>query len=107
MSKTLNRNFDAIVADLGGEDVLSQVKRSMIERFVFLAACLQTWENQIATQGTKGTEKLLGRWIQATNALTGIAKTLGLKIVKPKHVTLTGYLKKRMPRTIEHNPSDP
>lgn len=94
VSKVLNRWYDEIVTDLGGEEVLSKIKRTLIERYVFLAACLQTWEGQIAAN-PKGTQKMLGRWIQGCNSLQGIAKTLGLKMVKPKQLTLEGYVRKK------------
>lgn len=91
--KRLSDSYDAIIADLGGADDLSHLKVSLIERAVFLIACLKTWENQIASN-PKGSEHLLSRWIQALNTLQGLTKTIGLDRLK-KRVDLRSYVKER------------
>lgn len=65
------------MADLGGENNVSHMKQSLAERFVFLEALLGKIEAEMA-KNPNGTEDLIGKWIQAVNSMTGIAKTLGL-----------------------------
>jgi hypothetical protein len=76
--RKLRRSYDTIVDELGGEETLPLTKLVLIERFVFLEACLETWEHQIAAEPSQS-EKLLSRWIQGINSLSGLAKTIGLK----------------------------
>jgi len=74
----LNGSYQAIATDLGGESELSHVKGALVERFVFLEAVLTKLENDMATNPECSGE-LLGKWIQAINSLTGLAKTLGIE----------------------------
>jgi hypothetical protein len=70
-------NYDEIVADIGGLDDVGHVKRALIERFVWLEAILQTIEHELV-QGEINKAEALGRWIQAVNSLSGLAKVLGV-----------------------------
>lgn len=76
LSKVLRANRDAILDDLGGEANLSKINQSLVERFVFLEAVLGRIETDMA-HDIKRFDELLGKWIQAVNSLTGLAKTLG------------------------------
>lgn len=73
----LNSNFETIMQDMGGADV-SHTMRSLVERFVFLEAAIRSWELQIVTKPSEAND-LIGRWVQAVNALQGLAKLIGLK----------------------------
>jgi hypothetical protein len=75
LARALRTNYDTIVEDIGGQEDVGHVKKSLVERFVWLEAILQTIEHEIA-QGNIGK---LGVWIQAVNSLSGLAKTLGIE----------------------------
>ncbi len=77
LAKALRATYDAVVADVGGPAGLSRVKASLIERFCWLDATLQTIEHEMAA-GTIDRAEALGRWIQAVNSLSGLAKVLGV-----------------------------
>lgn len=78
LAKSLRSNYDAIVADIGGTDDVGHIKASLVERFVWLEAILQTIEHELVN-GTIDKAEALGRWIQAVNSLTGLAKVLGVE----------------------------
>lgn len=78
VAKALRASYDRIVADIGGASEIGHVKSALIERFVYLEAMLQSMEQEIA-QGKVPMADLIGRWTQATNALAGLAKTLGIE----------------------------
>lgn len=78
VAKALRANYQAIVADVGGIDDVSHVKAALIERFVWLEAILQTIEHELVT-GAIDKGEALGRWIQAVNSLSGLAKVLGVE----------------------------
>ena len=56
----------------------SIIKRALVDRFTFLLTMLQTMEVEALEEGRLDAAAV-GRWTQATNALTGIAKQLGLE----------------------------
>jgi len=78
LAKALRANYEAVVADAGGRDEVGHVKAALVERFVWLEAILQTLEQEMA-QGKIDKGEALGRWIQAVNALSGLAKVLGVE----------------------------
>jgi len=78
LARALRANRDAIVDDIGGPDEISHVKAALVERFVWLEAILQTIEHEMAT-GKINKSDTLGRWIQAVNSLSGLAKVLGIE----------------------------
>lgn len=88
--RELRQAYTEILADCGGRDALSHTKRALIERFVFLEATLQTWEQKIATG--KADDEMLGRWVQACNALQGLAKVIGLNRSPRKSKNLKQYI---------------
>ncbi|MGC1274345.1 MAG: hypothetical protein WBC44_11615 [Planctomycetaceae bacterium] len=77
LAKSLRANYETIVEDLGGRDDLSHVKAALVERFVWLEAILKTIEHDLVT-GDIDKAEALGRWVQAVNSLSGLAKTLGI-----------------------------
>lgn len=98
IARQLKHSYTAIADDLGGEEQLSHVKRSLVERFVFLEAVLQGIERNIAQtrinaveevakdparreelqrEAVKAEAELISRWIQAVNSAQGLAKVLG------------------------------
>src|SRR5262245_21563039 len=77
LAKALRANYDAIVADVGGKEDVGHVKAALVERFVWLEAILQTIEAGLVKGGIDKADAL-GKWIQAVNALSGLAKVLGV-----------------------------
>ncbi|QDT56276.1 hypothetical protein Pan44_43290 [Caulifigura coniformis] len=78
LAKALRANYEELVADLGGPDELGRVKRALVERFVWLEAILQTIEHELVS-GEIDRNEALGRWVQAVNSLSGLAKCLGIE----------------------------
>ncbi len=78
LAKALRANYEAIVADVGGIEDVGHVKGALIERFVWLEAILQSIEHEMVSGTTTKTEAI-GRWIQAVNSLSGLAKVLGVE----------------------------
>ena len=78
LAKALRANYDSIIEDIGGLAEVGHIKASLIERFVWLEGILQSIEHEMAQGNTSKTEAI-GRWIQAVNSLTGLAKVLGIE----------------------------
>ena len=78
LSRALRANYDAIVADIGGPGEVGHIKASLIERFCWLEAILQTLEHDLAS-GAIDKSDAVGKWIQAVNSLSGLAKVLGVE----------------------------
>ncbi len=79
LAKSLQASYKAIAEDVGGGETVSHVKSALIERFVWLEAILRDIEQDLA----KGEADKLGRWVQAVNSLSGLAKTLGVERKAP------------------------
>jgi hypothetical protein len=78
LAKALRQNYDDIVKDIGGADEVGHVKAALIERFCWLETILQSIEHEMVSGETSRTEAI-GRWIQAVNSLSGLAKVLGVE----------------------------
>lgn len=78
LSRFLRASYSNVVADIGGPEDLSHVKAALVERFVWLEAILQTLEHEMAN-GALDKAEALGKWIQAVNSLSGLAKVLGIE----------------------------
>jgi hypothetical protein len=89
---TLNAAYTEVMSDMGGQDTLSHVQVSLVERFIFLEYVMRDLEQRIV-KNPKKSDELLGRWIQAINTLTGLAKTIGLKRRAKKIASLESYVK--------------
>lgn len=91
LGQRLAKAYDEIVNDT--DENLSHTKQALIERFVFLEFTLQNWELEIVAHPDRA-DKLMGKWIQAINSLTGLAKLIGLRR-QPKYVgNLKTYVEK-------------
>ncbi len=79
LARALRERFDSIATDLGGLDDLSQIKASMLERFVWLEASLSNVEVSLAdpTVDAKTKAELMSRWIVGVNTLSNLARMLG------------------------------
>jgi hypothetical protein len=91
LATRLRANYEEIIDDLGGGNAQTHVKLAMIERFVFLESVVQSLEAQIANN-PKEADGLMGRWVQSVNALTGLAKVVGLERRLRKATDLRAYL---------------
>ena len=78
LAAALRQNYEAIVADIGGLDDIAHTKRALIERFVYLEGVCQSLESELLQEDANRAE-ILGRWVQAVNALIGLSKTIGLE----------------------------
>lgn len=87
----LNGVYQTIIEDAGGIESLTHIKVALIERFVFLEATLQRWEQEIAKEPAKN-EQLVSRWIAAVNSLQGLARALGLERAPKPVGNLRAYL---------------
>jgi hypothetical protein len=74
-------------ADLGGDAMLSYAKRSLCRRAIFIEGKLEDFEAQLA----QGKDAELGTYIQMTNSLIGLFKTLGLER-KARTLSLKDYI---------------
>lgn len=88
----LRTSFDNIVEDLGGEQNLTYTRLVMIERFVFLEAMIANWEAQVATE-PDAADALVGRMVQATNSLQGLARVIGYERRDAGPITLQAYVR--------------
>jgi hypothetical protein len=89
----LTAAYDRIVEDAGGEEQLSLVKLSLIERFVFLSEMLERWELEIVKQPSEN-GAALARWVQAVNSIQGLARAIGIDAKGRKRPTLKTYMAK-------------
>jgi hypothetical protein len=87
----LNAAYVRIVDDAGGEEAMSRVKLSLIERFVFLNEMLERWELEIVTNRNDAAAAL-SRWVQAVNSLQGLARAIGIQVEGRRKPTLKAYL---------------
>ncbi len=74
--KGLQKAYEDIVEDCGGADDQTHLRLALIERAVFLEFWLRQIERKVLTGEAK--DDAISRWIQGTNSLTGLSKTLGL-----------------------------
>lgn len=101
IARELRAAFDEIVADQGGIEGLSHVRRSLVERFCWLEAVLRSLELRIAEADKAETAELLSRWIQALNSLVGLGKCIGLERRARKVDDLRSYVASKSRRASE------
>ncbi len=75
LGRAVMERFHAVMADLGGEDNLTAVKRSLARRFTWFEVMLEGLECRMAS----GEQIDIGAWTQLTNSWLGIARILGLE----------------------------
>ena len=80
--------FHAVVTDLGGEDNLTTIRRSLVRRFTWFEVALEGMECRMAS----GEEIDIGAWTQLTNSWLGLAKTLGLERRAKRGPSLHEYM---------------
>jgi len=67
--------YQAIVNDLGGDEALTNIKRSLVRRFIWFETMIEGMECRAAA----GEGVDIGCWTQLTNSWLGIARMLGLE----------------------------
>lgn len=92
VAKDVRSRFEALSADLGGLDTLSYQQRSLVERAVWLEYWLSRQERDLAA-GAKDFN--VGVWVQASNALLGLFRHLGLQRVPKPTEDLHSYMRRR------------
>ena len=75
IAKAILGRIEAIESDLGGADMLSHARRSLIRRVVWLEAIIEHSEQKLAA----GEGIDLGGHTQAINSLLGLYRLLGLE----------------------------
>jgi hypothetical protein len=78
LAKALRVSYAQVVSDIGGREEVGHIKNALVERFCWLEAILQTLEHEMA-QGQIDKAETLGKWIQAVNSLSGLARVLGIE----------------------------
>jgi hypothetical protein len=74
LGKTIRARIETIETDLGGSDVLSYARRSLVRRAVWMEALIETSEQRLAA----GEAIDLTSHARAVNSLLGIYRLLGL-----------------------------
>ena len=88
LGKAVVDRYNAVLADLGGEDSLSAIKRSMVRRFTWFEVMIEGIECRAA----EGQQIDIGTWTQLVNSWLGIARTLGLERRQRRVPKLQDYL---------------
>lgn len=81
LGRAVHDRYHAVISDLGGDDVLSTIKRSHVRRLV----TLETMIEGIEARALSGEEVDAGSWTQLLNSWLGVAGRLGLER-KPRNV---------------------
>jgi hypothetical protein len=75
IGKAVRARYHAIVYDMGGEDALTTIRRSLVRRFTWYEVMIEGMECRAAA----GESIDIGSWTQLTNSWLGIARMLGLE----------------------------
>jgi hypothetical protein len=67
--------YAGVISDLGGDEALSNIKRSLVRRFTWFETMIEGMECRAAA----GEGVDIGSWTQLTNSWLGIARMLGLE----------------------------
>jgi hypothetical protein len=75
LGKAVVDRYHTVIADMGGEDNLTAIKRSLVRRFTWFEVMIEGMECRAAA----GEGIDIGAWTQLTNSWLGIARMLGLE----------------------------
>jgi hypothetical protein len=89
IAKDVRSRATALTNDLGGLDSLSYQQRSLVERAIWLEFWLTQQERALA----EGKDFQVNAWVQASNALLGLYRHLGLKRVAKSVQDLHQYMR--------------
>ena len=90
IAREMRARYAALTDDLGGIDNLSYQQRSLCERALWLEFWLAQQERELAS----GNEFPVNSWIQGSNSLIGLYRSLGLER-QAKSITLADYLESK------------
>lgn len=94
-ARSLRANYEAVCNDLGGEQELSYLQRSLVERALWMEALMADVEYKMMTARQSDDAalitQLIGRWAQMVNAYSGLCARLGLER-KGRTVDLRSYI---------------
>lgn len=88
LGKAVLDRYHAILVDLGGEDALTNIKRSLVRRFTWFEVMIEGMECRAAA----GEAIDIGTWSQLTNSWLGIARLLGLERRTKRAQSLHEYM---------------
>ena len=106
LKKRLSLTYNRVIEDCGGIEALPHVKLCLIERFSWLEEFLRQIESKLA-EGVADQGDLLGRWTQGVNAMTGLAKTLGITTPRPTDFIEATLYAPEHPPLPPNNPVNP
>lgn len=89
IAQALRARYAEVCADLGGDDRLSYMQRSLVSRYLFAEFWIQQQEATLANGG----EVDMGRYTQAVNSASGLASKLGLERQARDVPNLQDYLR--------------
>lgn len=75
LGRAVLERYQSVLSDLGGEDALTTIKRSLVRRFTWFEVMIEGMECRAAA----GEGVDIGAWTQLTNSWLGIARMLGLE----------------------------
>ena len=70
LGRAIVDRYEAVIADLGGEDGLTTIKRSLVRRFTWFEVMIEGMECRMA----QGEQIDIGRWTQLTNSWLGLER---------------------------------
>ena len=88
VAQAMRSRYLEITNDLGGEDSLSYLQKSLIARYMWAEFWVQQQEQVMA----KGEEVDIGKYVQASNNLVGLSNRLGLERKTKDVPNLSDYL---------------
>lgn len=92
IAQQLRHRYACMTSDLGGEEHLSYMQRSLVTRALHLEYFLELEETKLRNGG--GADFDSGKWAQANNALQGILSKLGLQR-QAREVSIGEFVKAR------------
>lgn len=104
LCRQLRSEYMEVADDLGGEDTLSSVSRTLVEKFVFLQFVTRTLEIKISVAESYTIDsQLLSQWLSSVKTLAGLAKLLGLeRRARQIESDLESYLSKKGKKVKTH-----
>ena len=91
VAQAMRARYTEITNELGGEQSLSYLQRSLIARYMWAEYWIQQQEQAMA----QGEAVDIGKYVQASNNLVGLSNKLGLSRVAKDVPSLGEYLARR------------
>jgi len=94
----LDNSYQELLADQGGEDQCSHIRKSLNQKYIWLEFMMKELENRIAQRvaENKSPGELMNSWLFAAQRLNSLAHRLGLaKRAKMVESSLSEYIGRR------------